>query len=109
MNTSTEDTDTGSEIERAFAAYQATVADMFTRDASYEEHACGTFSGREEIRSWVLETMTASRGNTMSSFPIAWHVVDAPTNRVLCEVRNLMPDPGDASVLGGWAKRVRRS
>ena len=50
------------------------------------------------IRSWVLETMTASRGNTMSSFPIAWHVVDAPTNRVICEVRNLMPDPGDGSV-----------
>ena len=98
------------EIESAFAAYQATVAeiaesgewarfaDMFTQDASYEEHAYGTFSGREEIRSWVLETMTAFPGNTMSSFPIAWHVVDAPTNRVICEVRNLMPDPGDGSV-----------
>ena len=68
------------------------------RDASYEEHAYGTFSGREEIRSWVLETMTAFPGNTMSSFPIAWHVVDAPTSRVICEVRNLMPDPGDGSV-----------
>ena len=66
--------------------------------ASYEEHAYGTFSGREEIRSWVLETMTAFPGNTMSSFPIAWHVVDAPTKRVICEVRNLMPDPGDGSV-----------
>jgi SnoaL-like domain len=110
VNTSTEDTDAGPEIERAFAAYQATVAyiaqsgdwarfaDMFTQDASYEEHAYGTLSGREEIRSWVLETMTAFPGNTMSSFPIAWHVVDAPTNRVICEVRNLMPDPGDGSV-----------
>ena len=46
----------------------------------------------------MLETMTAFPGNTMSSFPIAWHVVDAPTNRVICEVRNLMPDPGDGSV-----------
>ena len=101
--------DTEQEIETAFAAYQAIVAeiaesgewarfaDMFTEDASYEEHAYGTFSGRDAIRSWVLETMTAFPGNTMSSFPIAWHVVDAPTQRVLCEVRNLMPDPGDGS------------
>ena len=110
MNTEETITSTEQEIETAFAAYQATVteiaesgewarfADMFTEDASYEEHAYGTFSGREEIRSWVLETMTAFPGNTMSSFPIAWHVVDAPTNRVICEVRNLMPDPGDGSV-----------
>ena len=42
--------------------------------------------------------MTAFPGNTMTSFPIAWHVVDAPTKRVICEVRNLMPDPGDGSV-----------
>ena len=34
----------------------------------------------------------------MTSFPIAWHVVDEPTQRVICEVRNLMPDPGDGSV-----------
>ena len=98
------------EIDQAFAAYQAEVAsiaesgewtrfaDMFTHAATYEEHAYGTFSGREEIRAWVLETMTAFPGNTMTSFPIAWHVVDAPTSRVICEVRNLMPDPGDGSV-----------
>jgi len=110
VNTEETSTHTEQEIETAFADYQATVAevaesgewarfaDMFTDDASYEEHAYGTFSGREEIRSWVLKTMTAFPGNTMSSFPIAWHVVDATTNRVICEVRNLMPDPGDGSV-----------
>ena len=98
------------ELERAFADYQAAVsgivgsgdwasfADLFTADATYEEHAFGTFAGREAIRSWVVETMTAFPGNTMSSFPIAWHVVDAPTGRVICEVRNLMPDPGDGSL-----------
>jgi hypothetical protein len=98
------------EIDQAFAAYQAEVAaiaesgewsrfaDLFTHAATYEEHAYGTFSGREEIRAWVLETMTAFPGNTMASFPIAWHVVDVPTSRVICEVRNLMPDPGDGSV-----------
>ena len=105
---STEETE--QEIERAFAAYQervaeiaesgewASFADMFTEGATYEEHAFGSFTGREAIRSWVLDTMTAFPGNTMTSFPIAWHVVDAPTNRVICEVRNLMPDPGDGSV-----------
>jgi hypothetical protein len=41
--------------------------------------------------------MTSFPGNTMTSFPIAWHVVDVPTNRVICDVRNLMPDPGDGS------------
>ena len=97
------------EIEQAFADYQSTVAeiaqtgqwsrfaDMFTQDATYEEHAYGTFTGREQIRGWVVETMTSFPGNTMSSFPIAWHVVDSSTSRVICEVRNLMPDPGDGS------------
>ena len=98
------------EIEHAFVDYQAAVtgivdsgdwasfADLFTEDATYEEHAFGTFTGREAIRSWVVETMTSFPGNTMCSFPMAWHVVDAPTSRVICEVRNLMPDPGDGSV-----------
>jgi hypothetical protein len=98
------------EIDQAFVAYQAAVAgiassgdwaafaDLFTEDATYEEHAFGSFTGREAIRSWVLETMTAFPGNTMTSFPIAWHVVDEPTGRVICEVRNLMPDPGDGSL-----------
>lgn len=97
------------EIEQAFAAYQrcvvritengdwASFADLFTEDATYEEHALGTFAGREEIRAWALKTMTSFPGNTMTSFPIAWHVVDAPTGRVICDVRNLMPDPGDGS------------
>lgn len=98
------------EIERAFAAYQRTVediretgewarfADMFTQAATYEEHAYGSFTGRDAIRAWVVATMTAFPGDTMISFPIAWHVVDPTTSRVICEVRNLMPDPGDGSV-----------
>ena len=101
---------TTAEVEQAFRDYQAEVqriadtgdwasfADLFTEDATYEEHAFGSFEGREPIRAWVVETMTSFPGNTMSSFPIAWHVVDEPTQRVICEVRNLMPDPGDGSV-----------
>jgi uncharacterized protein (TIGR02246 family) len=99
-----------SEIEDAFTAYQDTVADiaatgewerfadLFTPAATYVEHAFGTFTGREAIREWAVATMTAFPGNTMTSFPIAWHVLDPPTNRVICEVRNLMPDPGDGSL-----------
>ena len=98
------------ELEEAFAAYQESVAgivasgewgrfaDLFTPDATYVEHAFGTFTGREEIRAWSVRTMTSFPGNTMTSFPMAWHVVDPPTSRVICEVRNLMPDPGDGSV-----------
>ncbi|MBV9830711.1 MAG: nuclear transport factor 2 family protein [Marmoricola sp.] len=101
---------TAEELERAFTAYQETVADiassggwsrfadLFTEDATYVEHAFGTFTGREAVREWVVATMTSFPGNTMTSFPMAWHVLDLPTRRVICEVRNLMPDPGDGSV-----------
>ena len=70
----------------------------FTEDATYVEHAFGTFRGREEIRAWSTETMTAFPGGVMTGFPLAWKVVDESTSRLICEVRNLMPDPGDGSV-----------
>ena len=34
----------------------------------------------------------------MPTFPMAWSVVDEPTGRIICEVRNPMPDPGAAFV-----------
>ena len=43
--------------------------------------------------------MTSFPGGIMTSFPLAWQVVDAPTSRLICEVRNLMPDPGDGTQL----------
>jgi hypothetical protein len=73
-------------------------ADMFAEDATYREHAYGDFTGREEIRSWVVRTMNAFPATEMVAFPAAWSVVDAPTNRVICEIRNIMRDPGDGSV-----------
>ena len=72
-------------------------ADHFTEDAEYVEHAFGTFHGRTEIRDWAVSTMTSFPGSVMTGFPLAWQVVDVPTSRLLCEVRNLMPDPGDGS------------
>jgi uncharacterized protein (TIGR02246 family) len=97
------------ELEAAFQGYQDVVvaatragdwsgfADMFTEDASYVEHAFGRFSGREEIRDWVTRTMGSFPGNTMTSFPVGWYVVDEDRGWVVCEIRNLMPDPGDGS------------
>jgi hypothetical protein len=99
------------EITEAYAAmhervqqYAATgdwdrFADNFTEDAEYVEHAFGTFRGRDEIRAWSVPTMTSFPGGIMTGFPLAWLVVDAPTARLICEVRNLMPDPGDGTQL----------
>ncbi len=97
------------EITEAYAALHTRVAASaesgqwddfalsFTEDATYVEHAFGTFHGREEIRAWAVKTMTSFPGRVMTGFPVAWQVVDEPTSRLICEVRNLMPDPGDGS------------
>lgn len=81
-------------VSRDWSAF----ADMFTEDATYREHAYGDFTGREEIRTWVVRTMTSFPATEMIAFPAAWSVVDAPTNRVICDIRNIMRDPGDGSV-----------
>jgi uncharacterized protein (TIGR02246 family) len=101
------------ELSDAFDAYLAAVekicetgegsawsgfAELFAPDATYLEHAYGTFSGREEIRNWIVETMSTYPGNQMVGFPITWRVLDADNNRVVCEIRNVMRDPGDGSV-----------
>ncbi len=98
------------EITEAYAAMHARVqeyattgewdafADHFTEDAEYVEHAFGTFRGRDEIRDWSVRTMTSFPGGTMTGFPLAWQVVDPEAGRLVCEVRNLMPDPGDGSL-----------
>lgn len=74
-------------------------ADLFTPDAVYVEHAMGTFTGRDEIRAWSMRTMTSYPGRVMTGFPLSWQVVDADQNRLVCEVLNPMPDPGDGTML----------
>ncbi len=71
----------------------------FTEDATYVEHAFGTFHGRDAIREWSVATMTSFPGSVMTGFPVAWQVVAAEDARLVCEVRNLMPDLGDGEVL----------
>jgi SnoaL-like domain len=98
------------ELHDAFEHYQATVrraiaerdwtlfADLFTPDATYNEHAYGRFSGRPAIAEWAVRTMTAFPGNAMIDFPISWAVLDIERGWVVCEVQNVMADPGDGSV-----------
>lgn len=99
-----------STLEDAFEQYQATVrrasaeqdwtlfAGLFTPDATYDEHAYGQFRGRAEIEAWAVRTMTSFPGSAMVAFPVKWAVFDEERARVVCDIRNLMRDPGDGSV-----------
>ncbi|TNM41961.1 nuclear transport factor 2 family protein [Nocardioides albidus] len=99
------------EITEAYAAFHEQVAgftatgewdgyaDLFTLDAEYVEHAMGTFRGRDEIRAWAVRTMTSYPGRVMTGFPLSWQVVDPEHGRLVCEVLNSMPDPGDGTML----------
>ena len=98
------------ELEDAFERYQATVrravaerdwtlfAGMFTEDATYNEHAYGRFGGRPAITEWAVRTMSTFPGNAMVAFPITWSVLDPDRGWIVCEVQNVMADPGDGSV-----------
>jgi hypothetical protein len=98
------------ELEAAFEHYQATVrrayaegdwtlfAGLFTEDAGYLEHAYGRFAGRAAIEAWAVRTMTTFPGNAMVDFPVGWAVLDEARGWIVCEIENVMPDPGDGSV-----------
>ena len=99
------------ELESAFTSYAEAVersreagdwepfVQCFTPDASYVEHAYGRFSGHDAIRRWVNRTMSTFPGSEMVAFPAAWTTYDVERGWVICEIRNLMRDPGDGTVL----------
>lgn len=101
---------TRQELETAFATYQEVAAeagrsgdwnawaDLFTDDAEYVEHLYGTMRGREEIRTWITETMSTYPGSAMPEFPIGWSVIDDEKGWIICQVWNRMADPGDGSI-----------
>jgi len=101
---------TRSQLQQALETYQATVreasasgnwnlfASLFTADADYNEHAYGRFRGRGRIAAWAVRTMTTFPGSSMVEFPVAWSVLDPERGWIVCEIRNLMADPGDGSV-----------
>jgi ketosteroid isomerase-like protein len=104
---------TRGELEAAFAAYQeagdragatgdwSAWADHFTEDATYVEHHFGRFEGREAIRAWITETMSTFPGNRMPTFTIDWYVIDEERGWIICQVENVMDDPGDGSLHQG--------
>jgi hypothetical protein len=101
---------TRAELAEAFEHYQAQVdkaaatgdwdlfAELFAEDATYDEHAYGHFDGREQIRAWIHQTMTTFPGNAMVGFPPRWSTIDEDKGWVVCDIRNVMRDPGDGSV-----------
>jgi ketosteroid isomerase-like protein len=103
---------TRNELSAAFAAFEETLAraaeshdwdpwlEHYTEDIEYIEHAMGTMHGREAIRAWIWETMTAFPGNVMTSFPTTWSVIDEARDRIICEIDNPLKDPGDGTIIG---------
>lgn len=73
-------------------------ADHFTEDAVYIEHVYGRFDGREAIAKWISTTMGTFPGKFMVDFPSEWHVIDDERGWIICQVWNVMADPGDGSV-----------
>lgn len=97
------------ELEQALEHFRATVrrayantdwelfGSLFTEDADYLEHSYGRFHGRADITEWAVRTMTSFPGNAMIEFPITWAVYDTERAWIVCEIQNVMPDPGDGS------------
>ena len=71
----------------------------YTPDVEYVEHVVGTMHGRDAVRAWITRQMSTFPGSHMVDFPSLWHVIDAPTARVICELDNPMRDPGDGTVI----------
>jgi hypothetical protein len=100
---------TRDEIEQAFETFQAQAkaagqsndwrewSECFTEDAQYYEHHYGRMNGREEIYKWIQATMTEPLFAEMSSFPIDWYMIDEERGWIMCQVANVMDDPGDGS------------
>jgi hypothetical protein len=100
---------TRDEIEAAFTKFQEAAArcgasgdwqewsECFTEDAEYYEHHYGRMEGRPAILAWINSTMNEPINADMSSFPIDWHMIDEERGWIMCQVANVMDDPGDGS------------
>lgn len=56
-------------------------AEQIHPDAVYWEHLSGRMNGRDEIRAWIVRTMSTYPGNEMPHFPSDWHMVDEESGR----------------------------
>ena len=73
-------------------------ADLFTEDATYVEHCFGTFTGPDEIYDWIQPLMSQWPNSEMTAFPHDWCVFDVDRGWSICQVENVMRDPGDGSL-----------
>ncbi|GAA3383435.1 nuclear transport factor 2 family protein [Cryptosporangium minutisporangium] len=99
---------TKDELNEAFELHAATVAgaaasgdwepfvQLFLPDATYVDPMVGVMRGHEQIRPWVTATLGTFPGSAMH-YPEAWHLVDPERGRIVCELRNVLRDPGDGS------------
>jgi hypothetical protein len=100
---------TAGELENAFRLHADTVTaaaesgdwepfvQLFLADATYIDPMVGAMHGHEQIRPWVTSTLGTFPGSAMR-YPDAWHLVDPERGRIVCELRNVLRDPGDGSV-----------
>lgn len=100
---------TRDEIEQAFQHFQDTAdrsaksgdwrewSECFTEDAEYYEHHYGRMQGRAAIYDWIQKTMSEPLNADMRDFPIDWYMVDEERGWIMCQVANVMDDPGDGS------------
>ncbi|MFE9328116.1 nuclear transport factor 2 family protein [Nocardia sp. NPDC052278] len=94
------------ELEDAFALHADTVAaaaesgdwepfvQLFLPEAIYIDPMQGIMRGHAEIRPWVTATLGTFPGSAMR-YPEAWHLLDLKDGRIVCELRNVLRDPGD--------------
>ena len=73
-------------------------ADLFTEDATYLEHCFGRFTGPDEIYAWIQPLMSKWPNSEMTAFPHDWCVFDVDRGWSICQVENVMRDPGDGSL-----------
>jgi len=73
-------------------------ADMFTEDASYNEHHYGKLEGREAIAEWISKTMAEWPNSEMTQFPHDWCVCDEERGWWICQIENRFNDPGDGKI-----------
>src|SRR5688500_9778570 len=100
---------TRDEIEQAFQTFQDRAkaagkshdweewSHCFTEDADYYEHHYGRMKGRAEILKWIQSTMNEPLFAEMTEFPIDWYMIDEERGWIMCQVANVMDDPGDGS------------
>ena len=100
---------TREEIEEAFQTFQDRAkaagkshdweewSHCFTEDADYYEHHYGRMKGRAAILEWIQSTMNEPLFAEMTEFPIDWYMIDEERGWIMCQVANVMDDPGDGS------------